>query len=88
MHPPMIKAHFLQFVTDFLYLFRYCPSIESKILKFNRKSHQIWLEPEGLDSDVIYPQGMSCTMPEEFQVALMRSIPGLENCKLVRAGLC
>lgn len=42
----------------------------------------------GLDSDVIYPQGMSCTMPEEFQVALMRSIPGLENCKLVRAGLC
>ncbi|KAK0057200.1 protein MTO1 mitochondrial, partial [Biomphalaria pfeifferi] len=64
----------------------YCPSIESKILRFNRKSHQIWLEPEGLDSDVIYPQGMSCTMPEEFQVALMRSIPGLENCKLVRAG--
>uniref|UniRef100_A0A2C9JGP9 MnmG N-terminal domain-containing protein n=1 Tax=Biomphalaria glabrata TaxID=6526 RepID=A0A2C9JGP9_BIOGL len=67
---------------------RYCPSIESKILRFNRKSHQIWLEPEGLDSDVMYPQGMSCTMPEEFQVALMRSIPGLENCKLVRAGLC
>ncbi|XP_059174246.1 protein MTO1 homolog, mitochondrial-like isoform X2 [Physella acuta] len=65
---------------------RYCPSIESKILRFQRKSHQIWLEPEGLNSDVIYPQGMSCTMPEEYQVALMRSIPGLEKCQLLRAG--
>ncbi|CAL1535465.1 unnamed protein product [Lymnaea stagnalis] len=65
---------------------RYCPSIESKILRFKQKTHQIWLEPEGLESNLIYPQGMSCTMPEEHQLALMRSIPGLENCKIVRAG--
>ncbi|KAK3787047.1 hypothetical protein RRG08_037324 [Elysia crispata] len=64
----------------------YCPSIESKILRFGPRTHQIWLEPEGLDSEVIYPQGMSVTMPEEFQVQMMRSIPGLEAVKLVRPG--
>ncbi|RUS79144.1 hypothetical protein EGW08_013091, partial [Elysia chlorotica] len=65
---------------------RYCPSIESKILRFGPRTHQIWLEPEGLDSEIIYPQGMSVTMPEEFQVEMMRSIPGLENVRLVRPG--
>ncbi|CAG5136382.1 unnamed protein product, partial [Candidula unifasciata] len=65
---------------------RYCPSIESKILRFKGRTHQIWLEPEGLESSVIYPQGMSCTMPEEHQLAMMRCIPGLENCQLLRPG--
>lgn len=65
---------------------RYCPSIESKILRFGQKPHQIWLEPEGLDSDLIYPQGLSCTLPEELQVQLVRSIKGLECAELVRPG--
>lgn len=61
---------------------RYCPSIESKVLKFNKTKHQVWLEPEGLDSDVIYPQGMSCTLPEEKQEELMRHVIGCENVKI------
>lgn len=65
---------------------RYCPSIESKILRFAQKSHQIWLEPEGFDNDVIYPNGLSCTLPEEFQVQLVRTLPGLENAELIRPG--
>lgn len=65
---------------------RYCPSIESKILRFGEKSHQIWLEPEGLDSDLIYPNGLSCTLPEELQWKLVRSLPGLENAILARPG--
>lgn len=60
---------------------RYCPSIESKILRFSTSEHQIWLEPEGLDSPVIYPSGLSCTLPEEKQVELVRCIPGLENAR-------
>ncbi|KAK3606500.1 hypothetical protein CHS0354_041451 [Potamilus streckersoni] len=65
---------------------RFCPSIESKILRFEGRSHQIWLEPEGLNTDVVYPNGISCTMPEEYQLALVQSIPGLENCRLLRPG--
>lgn len=65
---------------------RYCPSIESKILRFSTSEHQIWLEPEGLDSPVIYPSGLSCTLPEEKQVELVRCIPGLENARFVRPG--
>lgn len=65
---------------------RYCPSIESKVLRFAQKSHQIWLEPEGFDSDVIYPNGLSCTLPEEFQVKLVRTLPGLERAELLRPG--
>lgn len=65
---------------------RYCPSIESKILRFGNRSHQIWLEPEGFDSDLIYPNGLSCTLPEELQWKLVRSLPGLENAKIVRPG--
>lgn len=61
---------------------RYCPSIESKILRFKTHKHQIWLEPEGLDSPLIYPSGLSCTLPEEKQVELVRCIPGLENARL------
>ncbi|CAH0554364.1 unnamed protein product [Brassicogethes aeneus] len=65
---------------------RYCPSIESKVLKFSGRSHQIWLEPEGLHSNVIYPNGMSCTLPEELQVQLVRTVPGLENAEIIRPG--
>jgi tRNA uridine 5-carboxymethylaminomethyl modification enzyme len=66
---------------------RYCPSIESKILKFQKDRHQIWLEPEGLNSSVIYPQGMSCTMPVDWQEKLLKMIHGLENVKMVQPGL-
>ncbi|XP_076290895.1 5-taurinomethyluridine-[tRNA] synthase subunit MTO1, mitochondrial isoform X2 [Lasioglossum baleicum] len=65
---------------------RYCPSIESKILKFPANEHQIWLEPEGLDSPVIYPSGLSCTLPPEKQQELIQCIPGLENAKMLKPG--
>lgn len=65
---------------------RYCPSIESKILRFGSRPHQVWLEPEGFDSDLIYPQGLSCTLPEQLQWKLIQSLPGLENAKLARPG--
>ncbi|CAL1688778.1 unnamed protein product [Lasius platythorax] len=65
---------------------RYCPSIESKILRFQTPRHQIWLEPEGLDSPLIYPSGLSCTLPEEKQVELVNCIPGLENARLAKPG--
>ncbi|KAG6833327.1 hypothetical protein H0H87_008503 [Tephrocybe sp. NHM501043] len=64
---------------------RYCPSLEAKVRRFPLKeSHNVWLEPEGYDSDVIYPNGISCSMPEELQEPMMRTIPGLENVKMVR----
>ena len=65
---------------------KFCPSIEAKVLRFPNRSHQIWLEPEGLDSHLIYPQGMSNTLPEELQVKLFRSISGLENVNIVQPG--
>ncbi|XP_012273070.1 protein MTO1 homolog, mitochondrial [Orussus abietinus] len=65
---------------------RYCPSIESKILRFGPIPHQIWLEPEGLDSPLIYPQGLSCTLPADKQEELIRSISGLENAVLTSPG--
>ncbi|KAK5645070.1 hypothetical protein RI129_006370 [Pyrocoelia pectoralis] len=65
---------------------RYCPSIESKVLRFGGRRHQIWLEPEGINSEIIYPNGLSCTLPEELQVKLIRTIPSLENAELVRPG--
>ncbi|XP_062591795.1 protein MTO1 homolog, mitochondrial-like [Saccostrea cucullata] len=65
---------------------RYCPSIESKVLLFKGRKHQIWLEPEGLDNEVIYPQGISCTMPEEHQLRLVRAIPGLERAVFTKPG--
>lgn len=61
---------------------RYCPSIESKILKFNGHKHPIWLEPEGLDSPLTYPAGLSCTLPAEKQEELIKCIPALENAKM------
>ncbi|KAF8634667.1 hypothetical protein AX15_000768 [Amanita polypyramis BW_CC] len=64
---------------------RYCPSLEAKIMRFSDKQHHtVWLEPEGYDSDLVYPNGISCSMPEELQETMMRTIPGLENVKMVR----
>jgi len=66
---------------------RYCPSIEDKIVKFpEKKSHQIFLEPEGLDTDWVYPNGISTSLPEEIQRQYVHTIPGLENAEIVRPG--
>ncbi|KAM4632015.1 5-taurinomethyluridine-[tRNA] synthase subunit MTO1, mitochondrial [Discoglossus pictus] len=65
---------------------RYCPSIESKIIRFPGRSHQVWLEPEGFDSDIIYPQGLSVTLPAEAQERLLQKIPGLERAHMLRPG--
>jgi len=66
---------------------RYCPSIEDKVVGFAaRESHQIFLEPEGLDDDTIYPNGISTSLPEDVQAALVRTIPGLENVTIKRPG--
>jgi tRNA uridine 5-carboxymethylaminomethyl modification enzyme len=66
---------------------RYCPSIEDKVVRFADKSaHQIFLEPEGLDDDTIYPNGISTSLPEDVQALLVRSIPGLEHAKILRPG--
>lgn len=65
---------------------RYCPSIESKVLRFGDRNHQIWLEPEGFDSNLIYPQGISCTLPEELQQELVNQIKGLEHAQLAKPG--
>ena len=67
---------------------RYCPSIEDKIVKFGeRDGHQIFLEPEGLDDDTVYPNGISTSLPEEVQHALVATIPGLEKARHHAAGL-
>jgi len=65
---------------------RYCPSIESKIIRFHGRRHQVWLEPEGFDTDVVYPNGLSCTLPAELQLKMLRTIPGLENVSMVKPG--
>ncbi|XP_069100063.1 protein MTO1 homolog, mitochondrial isoform X3 [Pleurodeles waltl] len=65
---------------------RYCPSIESKVLRFPNRVHQLWLEPEGLDSDVIYPQGLSVTLPAEIQEQMIQEIRGLERARIVQPG--
>ena len=66
---------------------RYCPSIEDKIVKFGeRDGHQIFLEPEGLDDHTVYPNGISTSLPEEVQHALVATIPGLENAHFIRPG--
>ncbi|KAF2861896.1 glucose-inhibited division protein A subfamily [Piedraia hortae CBS 480.64] len=66
---------------------RYCPSLESKVIRFPAKSeHLIWLEPEGFDSQVIYPNGISMTVPAEVQEAMLKTIDGLENAKMIQPG--
>ena len=66
---------------------RYCPSIEDKIVKFKEKEqHQIFLEPEGLKDNTIYPNGISTSLPEEVQLQMLAKIKGLEHVKMVRAG--
>ena len=66
---------------------RYCPSIEDKVVKFKEKDqHQIFLEPEGLKDNTIYPNGISTSLPEEVQLKLLAKIKGLEHVKMIRAG--
>uniref|UniRef100_W5LM99 Mitochondrial tRNA translation optimization 1 n=1 Tax=Astyanax mexicanus TaxID=7994 RepID=W5LM99_ASTMX len=65
---------------------RYCPSIESRVLRFPGRQHQVWLEPEGLNSDLIYPQGLSMTMPPELQLRLIREIPALSQAEIHTPG--
>lgn len=66
---------------------RYCPSIESKIIRFaNKDRHQLFIEPEGRMTNEMYVQGMSSALPAHVQLAFMQTIPGLENCKMMRAG--
>src|SRR5690606_11897995 len=66
---------------------RYCPSIEDKIVRFaDRDSHQIFLEPEGLDDPTIYPNGLSTSLPADVQEAFLKSMPGLENVRIIRPG--
>jgi tRNA uridine 5-carboxymethylaminomethyl modification enzyme len=66
---------------------RYCPSIEDKIVRFGeRDGHQIFLEPEGLDDPTVYPNGISTSLPEEVQFALIATIPGLESARVIRPG--
>ena len=64
---------------------RYCPSIEDKVVKFAEKErHQVFLEPEGLHTNEMYVGGMSSSLPEDVQLAMYRTVPGMENCKMVR----
>ncbi len=66
---------------------RYCPSIEDKIVKFpDKRRHQIFLEPEGLDTHEVYANGMSTSMPIDVQAAMVASVPGLENAEMIRPG--
>jgi tRNA uridine 5-carboxymethylaminomethyl modification enzyme len=66
---------------------RYCPSIEDKVVRFaDREGHQIFLEPEGLDDDTVYPNGISTSLPAEVQDAFLRTIPGLEEVVVLRPG--
>ena len=66
---------------------RYCPSIEDKVVRFAEKTrHQIFLEPEGLDDDTVYPNGISTSLPEDVQLAILKEIPGLENARMIQPG--
>lgn len=66
---------------------RYCPSIEDKVMRFaDRNAHQIFLEPEGLTSNEIYPNGISTSLPFDVQMQIVRSMEGMENARIVRPG--
>jgi tRNA uridine 5-carboxymethylaminomethyl modification enzyme len=66
---------------------RYCPSIEDKVVRFaDRERHQVFLEPEGLDNDTVYPNGISTSLPEEVQAALIATLPGLGRARILRPG--
>ncbi len=66
---------------------RYCPSIEDKVIRFaDRESHQIFLEPEGLDDTTVYPNGISTSLPPDIQALFLATIPGLENARIIRPG--
>jgi len=66
---------------------RYCPSIEDKVVRFaDKERHQIFLEPEGLDDDTVYPNGISTSLPEDVQLAFLKTIPGLEAARVIRPG--
>ena len=66
---------------------RYCPSVEDKVVRFAaRDRHQVFLEPEGLDDDTVYPNGISTSLPEDVQLAMLASIPGLERAVMLRPG--
>ena len=66
---------------------RYCPSIEDKVVRFgDRDGHQIFLEPEGLDDRTVYPNGISTSLPENVQLAILATIPGLEKVRMTRPG--
>lgn len=65
---------------------RYCPSIESRVIRFQGRTHRVWLEPEGLDSDLMYPQGLSMTMPPDVQLRLIREIPALHRAEIRTPG--
>jgi tRNA uridine 5-carboxymethylaminomethyl modification enzyme len=66
---------------------RYCPSIEDKVVRFaDRETHQIFLEPEGLDDDTVYPNGISTSLPEDVQHAIVASMPGLEHARISQPG--
>lgn len=66
---------------------RYCPSIEDKIVRFNDKPrHQIFLEPEGRNTEEVYVQGLSTSLPEDVQIEMVKSVPGLENAQMMRSG--
>ncbi len=66
---------------------RYCPSIEDKVGRFgDRDGHQIFLEPEGLDDDTVYPNGISTSLPEDVQLGLLKTIPGLERAVMLKPG--
>lgn len=66
---------------------RYCPSIEDKIVRFaDKDSHQVFLEPEGLEDDTVYPNGLSTSLPEDVQLAFLRTMPGLNNVEILQAG--